>query len=116
MIEKVLWVEACASLRDDLAAVLGEMEVELIEAKDTTRALALVESHAPDLVVTGLGAEGRRTFDRLRSDHPHVPVVLVCSHEALSSAADLLRRGALGWLPEACPRGRGQRTPGDCRT
>ncbi|MBL8900182.1 MAG: sigma-54-dependent Fis family transcriptional regulator [Planctomycetes bacterium] len=104
MIEKVLWVDAGTPLRDDLVAVLGEMDAEMLEAKDATRALALVESHAPDLVVTGLSGEGRRTFDRLRADHPHVPVVLSCSHDALAQASELLRRGALGWIPEACPR------------
>ncbi len=67
-------------------------------------ALALLTTREIDLVVSDLrmpGMSGLDLLDRMREEHPLVPVVIMTSQGSEELAVDALRRGAASYVPKA---------------
>jgi CheY-like chemotaxis protein/anti-sigma regulatory factor (Ser/Thr protein kinase) len=73
-------------------------------ANDGREALSVIESHAPDLVITDLvmpEMDGLELVRLVRAGHPHVPVILMTAYGNESTAAEALELGAASYVPKA---------------
>lgn len=72
-------------------------------AADGAEALALVEKHVPDLIVTDLRMpkmDGLELVRAIRTNHPIVPVILITAHGSETLAVEALKQGAAGYVPK----------------
>ena len=75
-----------------------------VEAFETAESmLAMLESRAPDVVVTDIrmpGLDGLGLMDKLRQRHPDLPVIVITAHSDLDSAVSAYHGGAFEYLPK----------------
>jgi DNA-binding NarL/FixJ family response regulator len=101
---RVVLAEDNALLREGLVNVLArDAGIEVVgTAEDEPTLLALVESLAPDVVITDIRMpptstdEGIRVATRLRAERPEVGVVVLSQHDDAAYALALLEGGSEG--------------------
>jgi DNA-binding NarL/FixJ family response regulator len=104
---KILVCDDHALFREGLELVLGQLDpaAELASVGDAEAALARVaEDDALDLVLLDLqlpGMDGFAALERLRRDHPSVPVVVLSASESPAHVRSALARGASGFIPKS---------------
>lgn len=101
--EKVLVVDDSRLHRTLAADILAKSGYATVQAENGLRALDLVNSESPDLVVLDAlmpGLDGLDVMRRLKDDPftHHIPVLILSSQEAKPSQIQLLRDGADGYL------------------
>jgi CheY-like chemotaxis protein/anti-sigma regulatory factor (Ser/Thr protein kinase) len=77
-------------------------------AENGTQAVLKVENNPPDAVLTDLNMpelDGLSLVRYMRSNHSHVPVVLMTSHGSEQIAVEALKAGALSYVPKNELRG-----------
>ena len=73
------------------------------EAESGERALALLATSRPDLVITDLkmdGMDGLALFDEIRKQVPTLPVIILTAHGTIPDAVDATRRGVFAFQPK----------------
>ena len=103
-----------ALLREGLARLLGEAEIDVVgQARNADELLLKVRSYHPDVAIVDIRMpptqtdEGIRAAKEIRAKHPGTGVLVLSQHVAHTYAVELLareRRGAR--LPAQGPRGR----------
>jgi CheY-like chemotaxis protein len=82
----------------------GVDALRVLRAGDGNRALELLgDGETPDLVLTDLrmpGMDGLELVDRLKNDHPALPVVLMTSQGSEQVAVRALQAGAASYVPK----------------
>jgi DNA-binding NarL/FixJ family response regulator len=88
-----------AGFRALLASIPG---VEVVaEAADGREALAVIASHLPDVAILDItmpGLNGIQVITQLRSEYPHVRVIVLSMHDNEEYVRQALRAGAVGYL------------------
>src|SRR5262245_58455824 len=77
--------------------------LELREARDVREALELLAQETADLVVTDLrmpGMDGLGLIEKVRTEFPLVPVVIMTSSGSERTAARALKLGAASYVPK----------------
>lgn len=77
---RILLVDDDPAVRDSIAAVLASEGYEVIAAENGLQALDLVDRESVNLVLLDLNMPGKNgwdTFERLTSNHPLIPVIIV---------------------------------------
>lgn len=97
------------AVREGLATLLQTMpEVTVVgTAADGEQAIALVEEHAPDVVLMDLRmprVDGVAATERIRTSHPDVHVVVLTTYADDESIIRALRAGAIGYLTKDAGR------------
>ncbi|KAB2641578.1 MAG: response regulator transcription factor [Verrucomicrobia bacterium] len=75
-------------------------------ASSAQQAIALVESTAPDLVITDLTLPGRNGLELIKdlsSTHPELPIIVLSMHDELLYAERVLRAGGRGFVTKNSP-------------
>jgi two-component system nitrogen regulation response regulator GlnG len=95
---------------DDDQSIRWVMERALQQAQfgvssfvSADEALAALGAHAPDAIVTDIrmpGTDGLGFLQRLQSDHPQTPVIIMTAHSDLDSAVAAYEGGAFEYLPK----------------
>jgi DNA-binding NarL/FixJ family response regulator len=104
---KILVCDDHALFREGLELVLGQLDpaAELASVGDAESALARVAADdALDLVLLDLqlpGMDGFAALERMRRDHPSVPVVVLSASESPAHVRSALERGASGFIPKS---------------
>ena len=107
---KILVCDDHAVFRDGLRSVLGDLgaELEVLEAEDGERGLALVAEHPDlDLVLLDLempGVGGEQALAQLRRDHPTTPVAIVSAEQETATMHRVIGAGASGFIPKSSKR------------
>lgn len=108
---RILLVDDHFVVRSGLAASLGLEEDLLVvaEASDAAEAVALFDTHHPDLVVMDLqlgdpDASGLDATAELCQQHPGAKVLIFSSFARDEDIYRAIRSGALGYLQKAAPR------------
>lgn len=79
-------------------------DYDICFAWDGQDACDYLEKSPADIVLTDLlmpGIDGLALIDKLRIEHPDIPVALVTAHGNEEVAEDALRRGAVNYIPKA---------------
>ena len=103
---KILLVDDHALFREGLKHLLTSLdaELELDEADDCERALALSARSAYDMVLLDLkipGVQGLDALEALRRTRPETPVVVVSGEDDPRVIRAAIERGAMGYVPKA---------------
>ena len=100
---RVLLVDDHTLVRAGIRALLnGLPDVEVVaEAADGREALALAETHRPDIVLMDIAMKGMNGLEatrRLRQDHPEIKVVILSMYAGEEYVMQALHFGACGYL------------------
>lgn len=97
----LLIVDDDPAVREVLATLLVEEGHRCATAEDAGQALAMIEGEAFDLVLSDLkmpGRDGLWLLEEIRRILPSLPVVILTGHAGRDREAELLARGAAGFL------------------
>ena len=98
---RILVVDDDENLRWVLKTQLEDMGYTTSTAMNGEEALAAIEKEPPALILTDLkmpGVSGMELLDRVRSDYPEVPVVMITAFATVQSAVQAMRAGAYDYL------------------
>jgi DNA-binding NtrC family response regulator len=97
----ILVAEDEAAVRESLAEVLRDEGYQVVTAVDGTAALAAIDGHDFDLILSDLrmpGADGLAVLRRAREVSPQTLVLLMTAHATVETAVEALQRGAQDYL------------------
>ena len=97
----ILLVEDEIEILDAITEYLEREGYAVTRAVDGEEALRRVESERPDLVLLDVGLPGLSGLDvlqRLRQDHPRVPVVMLTGLDDEAQARRTLQMGAVDYI------------------
>ena len=107
---KILIVDDHPLVRDAMSRIVVELApaVDVLQAADCVQGLAFARD-APDvdLVLLDLnlpGVQGFEALERFRREHPALPVVVVSMHHDGDTVREVIRRGAMGFIPKVCTK------------
>jgi DNA-binding NtrC family response regulator len=98
---KILVVDDEAAVREVLQVRLADWGYAVELAADGSEARRVVESAAPDLVISDVvlpDASGLDLLDLLRGPAPGRPVILITAFGSIDAAVEAMKRGALDFL------------------
>jgi DNA-binding NarL/FixJ family response regulator len=104
---KILLADDHALIRSGLRCELAELaaSIEFVEAWDVDSLRRAFEQHRDlDLALVDLtmpGMEGAGTIGALRAQYPAVPLVVVSGVDDVRRVQDVLRAGAVGFIPKS---------------
>jgi DNA-binding NtrC family response regulator len=100
---RVLVVDDEPDMIESCARILRRAGYECLTTTDAHKALALVESDRPDLLLTDLkmpGIDGMELLRRARMVDPALPVIFVTAFATIESAVEAIKEGAFDYLPK----------------
>ena len=84
-----------------LEALLRRHAYQVDTAPTASLGLKLLKTKSPSLVLLDLqlpDAEGLQTLDRIKSDSPGMPVIILTAHDTLHNAIESIKRGAYHFI------------------
>ena len=99
----VLIVDDEPDMVENCARILRRAGYRCLTATDPYRALALLESDAPDLLLTDLkmpDMDGMELLRRARDLDPSLPVIMITAFATIESAVAAVKEGAFDYLPK----------------
>ncbi|MGC4093871.1 MAG: response regulator [Polyangiaceae bacterium] len=105
---KILVVDDEAAVRGTAVAALGTLGYTVSEADDGAQAIELARAASFDLVLLDLkmpSLSGEATFEQLRALHPRLRVLLWSGYGDEHDVAQMMARGALGFVQKPCALG-----------
>jgi two-component system response regulator PilR (NtrC family) len=101
MAEAVLIADDEPGVRESLAEVLRDAELDVVVAADGAAAIAALETREFAAVVTDLrmpGADGLAVLRRVREVSPQTVVLVMTAHGSVETAIEALRAGATDYI------------------
>ena len=103
MSRDILIVDDESDIRSLTAAILVDEGYEPREAADSDAALQSVAVRRPNLVILDIWLQGSRldgleVLDRIKADHPDLPVVMISGHGNIETAVSAIKRGAYDFI------------------
>ena len=99
--QPILLVEDDLALREALAETLSLADYQVLVAEDGSAALTILEQSPVMAVVTDYQMQpmdGYELLQRIRSEHPHLPVLLMTAHGTIQHAVQSMLEGATDYL------------------
>lgn len=99
--ERLLVVDDEARICQSLKRLLGASGYEVRTAASGPEALRLLEAEPFDLVLLDLmlpEMSGQEVLDRIRSEHPRIPVIMISGIATIDAAVAALRSGAYDFI------------------
>jgi len=101
---RVLIVDDEPDMVENCTRILRRAGYRCLGATDAERALALVETERPDLLLTDLKMPGMDGLELLRRAHeldPALPVVVITAFGTVEAAVAAIKEGAFDFLPKS---------------
>ena len=98
---KVLVIDDDPSVRESVSKVLRDEGYQAVTAADGPEALVQFEAHDIDLLVLDLGLpikNGWDVFERITTENPVVPVIIITGHADVPLAVEAMKAGAAEFL------------------
>ena len=96
-------VDDDASIRWVLERALRQGGLQPRSFEQADGALAALAGGLPDVLITDIrmpGTGGLKLLERVRRDHPRLPVIVMTAHSDLDSAVAAYQGGAFEYLPK----------------
>src|SRR3989442_12731627 len=106
MSETILVVDDEGNIRHTLRGVLAAGGFEVLGAPDGRRALELLEHVAPRLAIVDVWmpeVDGIELVERMRTQSPGVPIIVISGHGTIETAVRVIRLGAFDFLEKPFP-------------
>src|SRR5690348_1973360 len=106
MAETILVVDDEENIRHTLRGVLADEGYEVLEAPDGRRALELLAHTEPRLAIVDVWmpeVDGIELVERMRSEAPGVPIIVISGHGTIETAVRVIRLGAFDFLEKPFP-------------
>ncbi len=99
MARDILVVDDEADIRELIAGILSDEGYEARIAGDSDSALKEIERRRPTLTILDIWLQGSRLdglelLDRIKRDHPSLPVIMISGHGNIETAVSAIKRGA----------------------
>ena len=103
MTEDILIVDDESDIRTLVSGILEDEGYEAREAADGDETLAAVSVRRPSLILLDIWLQGSRLdgmqiLERLKQDHPSVPVVIMSGHGTIETAVQAIKLGAYDFI------------------
>ncbi len=101
MLSNILIVEDEARMRQVVAMMLSDLDVQLFEAADGVEALSLFERETIDLILTDLKLPrlgGMEILDQIKERSPETPVIIMTAFGSIDNAVEAIRHGAFDYV------------------
>jgi DNA-binding NtrC family response regulator len=101
--DHVLIVDDEPDMVDSLVRILRRAGYHCSSTTDPQRAMALLESGRPDVLLTDLrmsGVDGLDLLRRAKEVDATMPVIVITAHSSIESAVAAIRQGAFDYLPK----------------
>jgi two-component system nitrogen regulation response regulator NtrX len=88
-------------IRQSLNGVLKDEGYEVQEAQDGVQALKKIESDPPDVVLLDIwmpGLDGMETLERIKTQNPNLPVIMISGHANIELAVKATKLGAYDFI------------------
>ncbi|MGP1455102.1 MAG: sigma-54-dependent transcriptional regulator [Treponema sp.] len=98
---RILVIDDEKNIREGLQIALEDEGYEVLTAEDGTSGLHTALSEAIDLIITDLrmpGTSGQEVLQKVTSQTPGVPVIVLTGHGTVETAVDAMRMGAYDFL------------------
>jgi DNA-binding NtrC family response regulator len=103
---RVLIVDDEPDVVANWARLLGREDYSCLTATDGERALTILESERPEIILTDLkmpGVDGMQVLARARDIDPDSVVIMITGHGTVESAVEAMRAGAFDYLLKPLP-------------
>jgi DNA-binding NtrC family response regulator len=100
---RVLVLDDEPDMVENCARILKRAGYQCLTATDPRRALALIDTERPDLLLTDLkmpGMDGMEVLRRAREMDSALPVILITAFASIESAVAAIKDGAFDYLPK----------------
>ena len=100
---RVLIVDDEPDMVDNCARILGRTGYDCVTTNDPRRALDLLESERPDVLLTDLKmpeVDGMALLRRAHDVDPALPVIVITAFATIESAVSAIKEGAFDYLPK----------------
>ena len=100
---KVLIVDDEREMLTNCTRILRRCGYECLTAETSEQGLALVHTVQPDVVLVDLRMPGKSGIDivkTVKSQYPHMEVVLMTAYASIETAVDAIKQGAFDYLPK----------------
>ncbi|WP_029355941.1 sigma-54 dependent transcriptional regulator [Bosea sp. 117] len=103
MATDILIVDDEADIRGLVAGILEDEGYGARTAKDSDEALAAIEARRPNLIFLDIWIErskldGLQLLEKIKVDHPDVPVVMISGHGTIETAVAAIKQGAYDFI------------------
>jgi two-component system response regulator GlrR len=99
--EKILLVDDDPSLLRLLGIRLSAAGYQIESASSAKMALGILKSFHPQLVISDLrmeGMDGMALFEKVRQQHPNLPVIIMTAHGTIPDAINATKQGVFSFL------------------
>ncbi|GHE91495.1 sigma 54-interacting transcriptional regulator [Thalassotalea profundi] len=99
--EKILIVDDDPNLLRLLGIRLNAANYEVESAQSAKQALGILKSFQPQLVISDLrmeGMDGMALFEKIRQQHPSLPVIIMTAHGTIPDAISATKQGVFSFL------------------
>jgi len=103
MKKKLLILDDEQSILDSLSRALADLGQELILCTDPHKALEIIKTEVPQVVITDLkmpGMDGLEVLQRVKEFNPDIQVILVTGHGSIDEAVMAMKKGAYDFIPK----------------
>jgi len=100
---RILVVDDEPDMVENCTRILRRAGYRVLSTTDSERALALVESEHPDVLLTDLkmpGLDGMELMRRAHDIDPTLPVIMITAFGSIESAVAAIKAGAFDYLPK----------------
>ena len=91
-----------------LGALMKQLGIKTVwEAQDGTAGLAQATAHSPDIVILDINLPeigGLEVLEKLKAEHPNMPVVVVSAQSTVRTIDRAIELGALGYVVKYAPK------------
>ena len=103
MSQDILIVDDETDIRELIAGILNDEGHNTRTAADGLKALELIKTRQPNLVVLDVWLgdserDGLKILDIIKRDHPFVPVIMISGHGTIETAVSAMKKGAYDFL------------------
>jgi len=101
--DKIWIIDDDRSIRWVLEKALEKADMEVISYENANKIMVELEKGLPDAIITDIrmpGINGFELLEKLNSEYPELPVIIMTAHSDLDSAVSAYQGGAFEYLPK----------------